>query len=421
MFIEDVRDSYSCVGCGNCKNACPTGAIVMQSDDEGFLSPTVDHSKCVNCNKCEKVCPTSGLKYKPQSVFPDAFVVNLKDSEKAKKASSGGLCSELCEQFLKKRSGLICGSVYMDNFRVHHILTDNESDIERMRGSKYVQSDLEDCFVHIKDVLNRNTNVLFIGTGCQVYALKKYLGREYPNLFTIDLICHGVPSPKVQDEYIKWIKQKYGELQTINNRDKKFYPGSYVPLYSFTLKTGKTIKKRYSDDPMADAFFQHLSIRKNCSNCKFKTIHRISDITIGDFWFAEQEGFGQDLYGVNLCLVQSEKGHELLKMLGNSIEEHSIDPKEAILLNGGMLYSSIKANDNRSKFFSELGYDDFDKLVFKYDGIRRNRKIKNDLREVIAPLLRKTKYYSKQHTKSFISRKKRKIPEDRLGLTYYWD
>lgn len=121
--------------------------------------------------------------------------------------------------------------------------------------------------------------------------------------------------------------------------------------------------KRYSDDPMADAFFSHLSIRSVCFDCAFKTLHRLSDLTIGDFWFSEQYGFGEDLLGINLCLIQSEKGKELLNSIQSQTEMRQIDAKDANLLNGGMLYSSCPANKNRTLFFRELGTIPLDYLV----------------------------------------------------------
>lgn len=419
MFIEEIRDTQKCVGCSNCKNACPVQAIDMIEDKEGFLAPNINHDKCVNCGKCEKVCPNHQLKYRDVESLPEVRLVRTKNEDLLKETASGGICTVLSNYFVGKKNGYVCGALYDDNFRVIHTLTNSLTDIERMRQSKYVQSDLGSCFSDIETKLRSGVYVLFIGTGCQVYALKKYLNKDYDKLFCIDLICHGVPSPKVQREYVAYLQEKYGEIKHINNRYKKTYAHSYVSTYFTEYKTGRKVVKRYSDDPMADAFFSHLSIRPSCFDCAFKTLHRLSDLTIGDFWFSEQYGFGEDLLGINLCLIQSGKGEELLNSIKSQTEMRQIDAKDAILLNGGMLYSSCPVNKNRTAFFKELGTIPLDYLVRKYDGKSITNRLKNRIRELIAPVLRSTKYYNKQLVKSARSRVKRTIPEDKKGMLYY--
>ena len=419
MFIEKIRDTKKCVGCNNCKNACPVQAVEMCEDEEGFLVPQVHHEKCVNCLKCENVCPNHQLKYKHVDNLPEACLVRSKDKKILKETASGGICTCLSYYFIHEKKGYVCGAVYDDNFRVVHILTNDLEAIDRMRQSKYVQSDLGKCFDEIEDRLKLGIYVLFIGTGCQIYALKKYLSKSYDNLFCIDLICHGVPSPKVQREYITYLQKKYGDIKHINNRYKKMYSHSYVSTYLSEYKNGRKVVKRYSDDPMADAFFSHLSIRPSCFKCEFKTLHRLSDLTIGDFWFSEQYGFGEDILGINLCLIQSEKGQQLLNFIQSQTEMKKIDAKEAIVLNGGMLYSSCLENKNRSAFFKELGTKPLDYLVQKYDGKSKKNRMKNIIRELIAPFLRTTKYYNKQLVRSAKSRVKRTIPEDKRGIRFY--
>ena len=391
----------------------------MLEDKEGFIIPNVNHDKCINCLKCEKVCPNHQLKYKNIESLPQTYLIKAKDKDILKETASGGICTILSNYFIREKGGYVCGAVYDDDFRVEHILTNKLSNIERMRQSKYVQSDLGSCFIDIDKKLRAGIPILFIGTACQVYALKKYIGKDYETLFCIDLICHGVPSPKVQRKYIEYLCKKYGEVKRINNRHKKTYKHSYVSTYFSEYKNGRTVIKRYSDDPMADAFFSHLSIRPSCFECSFKTLHRLSDLTIGDFWFSEQYGFGEDLLGINLCLKQSEKGQKLLDNIQEQVQIKQIDSKDAILLNGGMLYSSCPMNPNRIAFFNELEEIPFGQLVKKYDGKSKKDRLKNKMRELFAPILRNTTYYNKQFAKSAKSRSKRTIPEDKKGLLYY--
>lgn len=419
MFIESIRESEKCVGCGNCKVVCPVNAVTMLANSEGFLYPSIDHSVCVQCGLCESHCPHQGLKYQEFDNLPEAIIIRGKDAELLKKVASGGLCTILSRYFIEDLKGYVCGAVYDDFFRVHHIVSNDIADIEQMRQSKYVQSDLEDCFQKIKEKLASDSHVLMIGTACQIYALKKYLGKEYEKLFCIDLICHGVPSPKAQQEYIKWLEQKHGKVSCINNRNKREFAHSYVNTYAVHFVDGKQLVNKYSDDPMADAFFRHLSIRKSCFDCQFKTVRRISDLTIGDFWFSEQYGFGEDTLGANLCIVQSEKGIFLLKQLSGSLNQKSINTEVAAVLNGGMLYSSCKENKNRHLFFERLGKESFEKLVFELDGINSIGRFKYRLRMLIDPILRKTKRYNKMLKKSAKARKKRVIPESKKGQMYY--
>lgn len=419
MFIEEIVKSNRCVGCRNCENICPANSIKMKNDEEGFLVPDIDYGLCISCNQCQFVCPNYQLKYREEKKLPNAIILRNLDINSAKKSASGGLCTDLAYSFLETKGGYICGCIYDSSFRAFHIITNEIQMIDKMRGSKYVQSDLTDCFKQIKEKLNQNIFVLFIGVGCQVYALKKFLKKEYDNLYTIDLLCHGVPSPLVFKTYIEWLIGKYKKLIYINNRDKKLYLNSYVPVYSYIIGSGKKIQRRYSDDPMATSFYNHLSIRKCCFDCSFKTIHRISDLTIGDFWFSEQIGFGKDQYGVNLCVIQSEKGKSLLEIIKSDFNYCDIDTDLAVVLNGGMFYESVKASPNRANFFSELGKISFDKLVFKYDGVGKVKRLKYFLREIVAPMLRLTNYYFIKKTQEFNKRKQRKVPLNKKGLTYY--
>jgi len=419
MFIEDVCKENSCVGCGNCKNICPANAISMKPDSEGFLYPSVNHEVCVNCRMCEKACPHNGLVYSKKDELPQTELIRAKDIDIQKTSASGGLCSTLASFFINQKNGYVCGAVYDESFMVHHIVSNDLNDVRRMQSSKYVQSNLGNVFVVVKEKLNQGFPVLMIGTGCQIYALKKFLKKDYENLFCVDVICHGTPSPKAQEEYLGWLKMKNGEIAFINNRNKNVFSHGYVCTYRVDFLNKKSMVNRYSGDPMAHAFFRHLSIRKSCFKCSFKTVRRLSDLTVGDFWFSEMYGMGEDKLGINLCLVQSDKGLSLIDSISDLIERKEIDPEMAIVQNGGMIYSSCKESPHRKDFFEKLGKMPFDKLVYSLDGFSTAQKFKTWVSNMISPLLRKTRYYNHQLQKSASARKKRKIPQDRRGLMCY--
>lgn len=419
MYIEEIRKTNKCTGCGNCKNRCPAKAIEMIEDEEGFRVPSVDYEKCLNCRICELKCPLSMVKYADMELLPKAVLVRNREKERLQQVASGGICFTLSDYFVRVLHGFVCGAVFDEDYSVKHIVTNSMDDIIRMSQSKYVQSDLGKCFSSIENLLRNGQFVLFVGTTCQVYALKKYLDTSYDRLFCIDLICHGVPSPKVQREYVAYLRKHYGNLRRLSNRNKRFYQHSYVNTYASEFEGGHTIVKRYSDDPMAIAFFKHLSIRQTCYSCEFKSLHRISDLTVGDFWFSEQYGMGEDKYGINLCLVQGKKGDELLAFVNDCVESCHIDSEEAIVLNGGMLYASCEPHKNRETFFEKLGKVPFDKLVNQCAMIGRKERVKNFVRELVAPILRKTHYYNRQLVKSANNRRKRVIPENRKGKLFY--
>lgn len=419
MYIEDICNENRCIGCGNCKAVCPTKAIHMVPNKEGFNVPKVNHKKCINCLKCERHCPYYLLKYKEMPEMPQAIIVQAMNQGVLGKSASGGVCTLLSKFFIEKKAGYVCGAVYDNEFNVIHIVSNDPCDVKKMQQSKYVQSDLNGCFFDIQNKLDCNQPVLVIGTPCQIYALKRYLSKDYDNLFCIDLVCHGVPSPIIQKEYIKYLENEEGNLLSLNNRHKKLYPHSYISTYRAKYENGQEVIKQYADDPMADAFFSHLSVRKTCFDCKFKTVHRLSDLTVGDFWFSEQFGLGEDLLGVNLCLIQSPKGKEMLEYISEESKQVEIDAELAIILNGGMIYSSCKENENRSLFFEELGTKKFNELVFKYDGISKKTRLKYRLRSVLGPVLRRTRHYNRQLIKSASIRRERKIPDNKKGLMYY--
>lgn len=364
MRILDNLDD--CTGCSACKNVCPTHCIEMHPNKEGFLYPYINKDICINCELCIKTCPINNLNYQSKKTYPVAYLGSSRSKTINIKSASGGLFTTIALEFIKKYSGIVYGAIYNKEFKIIHARVDNIENISQLSKSKYVQSEIGLIFQDVKKDLKENKFVLFSGTPCQIYGLKSYLKKDYEKLFCIDVICHGVPSPLVYKKYLNWQRQKNGEIQHLTFRDKKLYPTFYRGGMGILFKSGFKYFKSSEKDSFGFFFWKHYSIRKSCYNCKFKSIWRLSDLTLGDCWFSEEFIGKKDLYGYTLSFVQSIKGENLLKMANKSIYLENINSEDAIKANGGMIYSSCKMNENRTKFFEDLYHKDFNFVVNKY-------------------------------------------------------
>ena len=201
----NIKDKSKCCGCSGCMNICPKNAIIMKEDKNGFKYPIVDKEKCINCGLCEKVCPILNNKKEQQKEIK-AYACYNKNIEERLKSSSGGIFILLAKEILK-RNGIVFGAAFDENFNVKHISIDNEKDIEKLMGSKYVQSNMGKVYKEVKEFLENGKYILFSGTPCQIEGLKKFLKKDYDKLYTQDIICHGVPSPKIWQMYLEYQKK----------------------------------------------------------------------------------------------------------------------------------------------------------------------------------------------------------------------
>ena len=220
MDINICKDPSMCTGCTACASICPKQCITMQENDEGFLYPQKNLFDCIDCGLCSRVCPIN----KPLEVahnLPQTFVVRTKNRHFLEVCTSGGVFTSLAHEFVRD-NGVVYGAIYDSNFNVIHSRVDNIEYIEDLAGSKYVQSFLGDTFKRVKKDLVEKQNVLFCGTPCQVAGLKAFLQKNYDNLYCVDLVCHGVPSPKIWRAYLKLIQEKNGKLSYVNFRSKYY-------------------------------------------------------------------------------------------------------------------------------------------------------------------------------------------------------
>lgn len=362
MINKTLSNMKDCTGCHACTNICPKKCIFMKYDNEGFLYPIVDYNICIKCKRCVIVCPIiNNIK---SYNTPIAYACYNKDENIRLNSSSGGIFSLLAEKMID-RGGVVFGAVFNDNFEVEHKYIETKENIELLRGSKYVQSKIGTSYRQVKDFLESGREVLFSGTPCQIAGLKNYLVKAYSNLLTVDLICHGVPSPYVWQKYIKFRENKAGsEISKITFRNKKMGWKQYS--VSFLFKNNTEYNKIYSNDLYMTAFLKNISLRPSCYNCRFKTLNRQSDITLADFW-GVQNIFPEidDDKGVSLIFINSQSGEKIYNEVLDNVEYKEVDIKNAVKYNLAAIKSPVP-HINREKFINDINIYTFDKLVNKY-------------------------------------------------------
>ena len=315
--MEEICKKEDCYGCYACLNICPKNAISMEHSLEGFLYPNIDNSICINCGLCKKVCPV--IEFKAFSKPIDVYSGWSTNEEVRLNSSSGGAFTELSRIILDK-SGIVFGCTFDNNtLTAKHIFIDDIKDIYKLQGSKYIQSNIGHTYKKVKDFLTNGIYVLFSGTPCQIAGLKKYLGKNYDNLFTVDLVCHGVPSPLIFKDYIDFIKKKYN-FQKIN--DVKFRKKDFSWIYYNMEINGDSSSGKlkyvgtYYRDPYLRGFSRDLFLRNSCHTCKFANFNRVSDVTIADWWNYKKKckkDIGFQYKGVSLLLFNNEKSVSFFK------------------------------------------------------------------------------------------------------------
>ena len=362
----DIKQKSQCMGCAACSQICPKNSITMKADNEGFLYPIVNTETCINCGACDRVCPVSNTEFIPKDGFPNAWLVYDKEVESRKRSAAGGGFSAIAREFILEYGGVVFGAAYDDSYYVHHCSVESVTELTKLQKSKYVQSDVNGTFLEVREYLKNDRYVLYSGTPCQIYGLKRFLGTlaDSSHLYCIDLSCHGVPSPKVFKEYLKCLETlENSKLVSFTMRGKKFKKNAYDQGFHIRFYDGNVQFNSHSQDMFGRCFWGEIASRPSCYDCHFKTIWRTADITLGDCWFfncyVHKE---QDAYGVTLALAHSDKGKKLIES-SNCLITYSVPAEKLIKANGGMLYSSAVPHKKRTEFFEKLGSIPFDQLV----------------------------------------------------------
>lgn len=369
----EICPSEQCTGCTACSVACGKSAISMQPDAEGFIRPIIDANLCVECGRCATVCPVNNsvVKSEPKQIFSGWS----RDKAIRLQSTSGGAFSEIARLVLSD-GGAVCGATYDAELNVRHTTVETWEDMDRLRRSKYVQSDASEGMRQTLALLRAGRKVLFSGTPCQVAAMRSLAGAKGENLVTAEVLCHGVPSPMVYRDYLTYIEhEKNFKINSINFRDKRF-SWSHFNL-STTGCSGETQEKRenighYSSDPFLRGFLTELFLRPSCHTCRYCTSGRVADFTIADWWGYKPRGLRDSGYaykGVSLLLANTERAVAMLPKMKMSLRPQTLQEAKGT---NPVLSRPFEASERREAFWERYRASGFSaELVAEFLGAKR--------------------------------------------------
>lgn len=370
--MELFKNKFDCCGCEACANVCNKGAISIQEDENGFRYPHIDSHKCIDCGLCQKVCAYQNIE--ETNIAKDVYVAASKDEEQIIKSASGGIFAVIAKEIISK-GGIVCGSaltVKDNKVCVEHILIDNIDDISKLQGSKYVQSNINNCYKEIKQHLSDGRTVLFSGTPCQCAGLKGFLRKPYNNLFIIDIICHGVPNQRFLNDYIEYKHISKTEICNFSFRDKTKGWGltgriDYEDGSSRLIPAG--LSSYYS------LFLDSQIYRENCYKCKYASRNRPGDITLGDYWGIQKEhpellstGRYNPKNGISCIIVNTDKGNTILSVVSDMIVKDESSYEKVVNRNTQLVSPSKRGKHYNTIFslYSKEGYKSIDKFFYNH-------------------------------------------------------
>lgn len=369
-----IVDKARCCGCGACAQACPVHCIDMRQDGEGFLYPVADAARCIDCGKCERVCPilrADGPSPDSGAVFEQPLAIGGRNRDEAVRqaSSSGGAFSLFADRILAM-GGVVYGAAMRDG-RVAHVCAGNAEELAALRGSKYVQSAIGDAYSEIEGHLKAGRPVLFTGTPCQTAGLASFLGKPWDNLYLVDFICHGTPSPKVFSQYLASIEAREGSKVvsfSFREKDRGWHESGLQMGTRVKLANGKEIR-RYPAlrDSYMNGFLEDIYLRPSCYQCRFKVIPKhTADITIADFWGVNRVlPQLNDGKGTSLLLIHNARGKALFDAVSDAFEYRECDWKAATVKNP-TLVRSASVPSQREAFFEDLEARGYDHVALKY-------------------------------------------------------
>ena len=369
-----TKDKVTCNGCTACSLVCPKHCIEMKEDNEGFIYPVVDEDRCIHCGKCLKICSNYKKQEIGDRIIP--FAIINKDKKVLLNSTSGGTFYAMLESLFGNKDAVCYGAAYDKDFVVRHLRADNINDAKNFMGSKYVRSDVVGIYEAVKKDLQEGKKVLFTATPCEVFGLYTYLGKDYDNLITCDIICHSNPSPKVLAKYFEALELKENsKLKKYTFRAKSNGWANPMPIAEF--ENGNCIE----ENTYQKAFSRVLISRPCCSECKFTTPQKVADITIGDFWGVDKLTNIKDFQkGISIVFANNKKGLEMINSLKN-VNVITLDENEDYLKYNHN--KPEKPHRNREKFFEKLDKcetKDILKLLNNMSQERLARRIINKLK-----------------------------------------
>lgn len=359
----EIKNKTQCCGCGACEQRCPKRCISMHEDEQGFLYPQVNVEQCVNCGLCEQACPVLHP-YSAREPLETYAAINPNEEIRLK-SSSGGVFTAIAESVIRK-GGVVFGARFNEKWEVIHDYTETVDGLAAFRGSKYVQSRIGKSYLKVGEFLKQGRKVLFSGTPCQIAGLKSFLRKDYSNLITVEVACHGVSSPLIWKSYLELIK-KNGTIKTISFRNKSKGWKNFCFLVE---QETKTILEPFNENIYMRGFLENIFLRPSCYECPFKAGRSLSDFTIADFWGIQFfEELSDDDLGTSLVLVNTLKG---LSLWNQTSLNHTDINFERVLPFNIALVSCVKKN-NRYDFFwkeySKVGIDAISRTINKKNNL----------------------------------------------------
>lgn len=376
----------NCTGCGACANICPKNALKMEDDTCGFKYPKINDEKCINCGLCKSVCPILNIKDTDTNYKSKVYACWSKDLENRFKSTSGGLFTEIARNIIDN-NGYVIGAAYNKENMVEHTVAHNLTQLDNLRQSKYLQSDTKDIYIEARRLLNNNSLLAFVGSPCQIAALKSFLKKDYDNLLTIEFICRGMNSPKAYKSWLSEIEQNENKKVAriwFKYKENGWKSSPRRTRIDFSDKTYKVFEGN-DNKYMCGYLGPNLYIRPSCGDCKFNGIKRQADITLADFWGIEESL--DDDKGTSLVLVNSKKGDYYFNSIKKNIivSERNIDE----IRKGNVCFdTSVIINKKSEKFLNELNDNNFTELVDKYSKIPLIKRIIKKIKVIIKAVIR---------------------------------
>lgn len=368
-----ILSPLECCGCKSCGDCCPRDSIVFKLDDEGFFHPTVTKATCIECGKCVKICPELSRIQGSES-HPQLFVGCLdKCEERRDTGSSGGIFGLLANHLLDE-GYIICGAAFDEKLKLRHQFAFYPEDIERLKKSKYLQSDCTGIYKNIKARLNHGDKILFVGTPCQCNALRNFIGGGNDNLIVVDFACHGVPSQDLFSRCIQYYEQKHN--CRVTDYSFRYKPKPYGSPKNFLLHINKAGKEsirygKYYEEPFYCGFQKYITLRTSCYSCKWANTQRVSDITLADFWGIEKVTNKWDRTDhPSLVILNTSKGQDLFDEIKEDVDFIIVNKDDAVRGNG-VLVAPTKMPQEREMFFYDLKTKPFGDAVKKHLMIKR--------------------------------------------------
>ncbi len=376
--LKEIVEKKECCGCAACLNICPVGAIVMEEDEEGFLYPVINkNGKCIECRRCLEVCPVRN-KTIENECEQFGYVVQNKNERVLRESTSGGAFTAIAEYVIEK-GGIVYGAAFDSDLHVRHIGVTTKSELYKLRGSKYVQSEIGNCLRSVASSLQQGQFVLFSGTPCQIEGLLNYLNGKPRNLITVDIVCRAVPSPLVLKKYIEYKRALCPEIEEVRFRDKYYgYKYSQCSIYD---KNGTLMYHNGIDtDEYLRAFFSNICDRPACYVCAFKKRYRKSDCTLWDC-FEVDEYFKQadNDKGVTRCLIHNREFLNRFDEIKESLLAKEVAP-DYLVKNVREMFESVPQNVNREVFFRDVNELRPEDLFQKYFPVTLSCRIEKGIR-----------------------------------------